>query len=247
MRMDRSFGKSQMIKPMIHRLWLGPNQIPDEYIAYGLKWQELNPDWQVIDWDQQQLSFITLRNQHVISDIWKRGGKSIEAAVQVADVVGYELIYHYGGIYVNVDIEPIRSLDYMFDYYSLSNNDVYAGREDWNTPRIVNAVLGGPLKHPFWEYVIKQLAPRYFANPEAEMVETTGPALLTDCVNEWNNCFFDDAKVRVLDHKAFNLVHWSRIPLGENADEKWIDSEEVVGVHHWGHRKTGRTNIVGVI
>ncbi len=233
---------------IISRLWLGPKEMPEKYIEYGKKWQELNPDWEVIEWTPQNLSDGEMFNTDVLVDIHSRGGPdSIEAAVQKADVIGYNLIWEYGGIYLNVDIEPVRPLSYMFDYYGIDPLQAYASREDWNTPRIVNAVLGGPPKHPFWKYVIEKLPEYYWRDPQAEMVETTGPVLLTDCANMWNKDmnFSNDLPLKVMPHKAFNLAHWSRIPLGSNADGRWVDSEEVIAIHHWGHKLTGRTNIVG--
>lgn len=225
---------------IIHRLWLGPVEMPDAYVAYGKKWQELNPGAVIMEWRTVPDN---LRNQDVVDDIRRRGGDSIEAAVQIADVVGYELVYEYGGIYVNADIEPVRSLDYMYNFYEIPEDAAFAGYEDVHSNRIVNSVLGSPKKHPFWAYVIAALPDRYWQDPQAEMVETTGPALLTDCVARWN--VGRKLDVKVLPFNAFNQVHWSRIPAGENADERWADSPEIIGIHHWGHRRDGRSNYVG--
>lgn len=229
---------------LIHRLWLGPNPMPDAYVAYGKKWQELNPGAVVMEWLTVPDN---LRNQAVVDDIRSRGGNSIEASVQIADVVGYELVYEYGGVYVNADIEPTRSIDYMFDFYNLNYEDAFAGYEDVHNDRIVNSVLGSvQTKHPFWNFVLDQLPERYWQDPQAEMVMTTGPELLTNCVREWNySGNSSGTDVKILPFNAFNQVHWSRIPLGGNADGRWIDSPGIVGIHHWHHRKDGRTNYVG--
>lgn len=222
----------------IHRLWLGPAPMPDDQIIFGEKWKLLNPDWVVIEWDQHSIDLERLRNKDVALDIYNRGGQTVEAAVQLADVIGYELIWEYGGIYVNTDIEPVRSMEYLYKHYGVGDN-AYAARED--RYRIVNAVLGGPPKHEFWNSIIDKLPDRYFKDPTAEMVETTGPALLTDTVYSWGREGFS-----VLPIDSFNSVHWSDIPAGSDAVGRWSDSPNIIGVHHWNHRKTGRSNLVGV-
>lgn len=234
-----------MGKPLIQRAWLGPKEIPNDYVQFGREWQELNPDWEVVDWSLEMVEAKRWRNQSVIDDIRRRGGNSIEAAVQIADVIGYELIWEFGGLYINVDIEPLKSMKYFIEYYK-PGNTAYAGREDWNTDRIVNSVMGGPSKHPFWNFVIQSLPARYWMNPEAEMVLTTGPALLTECAHYWQRGKDRDHEFDFTEiaRAAFNAVHWSQIPPGQNADGRFVESEEMIGVHHWGHRLTGRSNLV---
>lgn len=228
---------------VIHRLWLGPGPMPADYQRFGQDWAELNPGWEVWEWTNIDVETTVWNNEVVLEDIRERGGDSVEAAVQMADVLGYEIIYEYGGLYVNVDIEPLKPMSYFYSYYK-PRNTAYAGREDWNTDRIVNSVLGGPRRHPFWGHVLDQLPYRYWENPEAEMVTTTGPVLLTDCAKEWRTQNPEDGFTEIA-RAAFNAVHWSQIPLGEDAAGRWIESEEMIGIHHWGHRKQQRTNLVG--
>lgn len=238
-----------MTKPIVHRLWLGPKEMPNEYQEFGKMWQILNPDWKVADWDFAETLRYDWQNWDVLDSIKRRGTKdgkiSVECAVQLADVLGYELIYRFGGVYVNVDIEPIRPLSHMFDHYALQYNDAYAALEDGG--RVVNAVLGASVpEHPFWKCVIEKLPAYYWADPTAEMVSTTGPVLLTDCVRDWNQNELGD-KFVILPQESFNPVHWSQIPAGGDAEvgkKIFGHKEGVIGVHHWAHRKTGRSNTV---
>lgn len=222
--------------------------MPQRYVDYGRRWQELNPDWQVWEWDEDSLctspraknrlsDFVSL--QEVLDDLARRDGgrRGEELYVQMADVLAYELVYLFGGTVVNVDIEPVRPLSYMMDYYGIGEDSAYVGMED--DYRIVNAVMGGPALHPLYKEIIDRLPDRYFACPEAEMVDTTGPALLTDTVKQWPG-----QDVVVLPVTAFNSVHWKDVPSGGTADGLWCPGDGVVGVHHWGHRMSGRSNVV---
>jgi mannosyltransferase OCH1-like enzyme len=127
----------------VHRVWLGPDRMPEEYTAYMCKWSELNPKDEIIDYYNILIDYDKKNNNwiniSVIDDILARvdGKMTIEAAVQIADVVGYELIYNFGGLYVNCDIEPIRSIEYMYDYYQIPDNAAFAVKEDMTTTYVL--------------------------------------------------------------------------------------------------------------
>lgn len=222
---------------IIHRLWLGPRPMPPRYVEFGKRWKDLNPDWQVKDWSYEDLHGV-LQNQAVIDDLIRRdaGRQGIELYVQMADVMAYEIIWRFGGLYANVDIQPVRPMQALFDIHYVGG-DAYAPFEDEGS-LVVNAVMGGPPNHHFWQRVVDTLPERYWANPTGEMNQTTGPVHLTNCWRQFPEGF------KPLSQTSFNPVHWKQIPVGEDADGKYILGPETIGVHHWGHKKDKRTNYV---
>jgi len=212
--------------------------MPERYVEYGRRWAELNPGWKVIEWDQDSLPIDWFYNK-VVWDMITENGTNPGAymppdqaiAVQHADVAGYELVYTYGGIYVNCDIEPVRSLDpWIADVVC---GRAFAGYEDQRF--LVNAVLGGPPRHRFWRTVIEALEPRYRLMPGQMMNMVTGPYLLTDVHSTWG----DPSSFYAVPREVFNPIHHGSIPAGGyvtgfNPD----DHLETIAVHHWGHRLT---------
>lgn len=215
---------------IIHRFWAGKD-MPEQYQEYGRRWIEMNPGWTYQQWSiADVLLFPELKP--VFDSLWERdaGNNSIEFFVQVADVMGYAVVERFGGAYFNCDIEPLRPLD------ELPVDRAWASYENHEDGRIVNAAIGSPIKHdPFWWSLLKGLPARYFANPTAEMVETTGPAYLTDFARE------RPGSLQVLPVESFNPVHWKQIAPGGDATSFEYPAESF-GVHHWGHKKDGRTN-----
>jgi len=229
--------------PVIHRMWLGPYAMPAEYEFYAQRWRALNPGWVVKDWTLDELLDNPI-NGDVIEDLFRRdaGREGVEVWVQLADVLGYQVIYRHGGVYVNVDIEPVRSMGYLLEHYRVGHR-AYAPYEDEGS-LVVNAVLGGPEGHPFWERINEILPQRYWDMPGAEMNQVTGPHLLTELASSWNRNRSGDDEFVALAQESFNQVHWSQIPPGEDATGLGQDSPGVIGIHHWGHKKAGRTNYV---
>lgn len=224
---------------VIHRLWLGPTVMPDKYLLYGQMWRELNPDWIVHDWTEDELP--PLLNREVYDYIGTHHGEEhlnpVSVATQRADVVAYELIWRYGGLYVNCDIQPIRPLDVIL---ARVGDSAYACYED--DQFLVNAAIGGPARHPFWARCIEELPSRFWANPRGQMNEVTGPHLLTSVYRTWDGPGFVP-----LPRETFNPIHFHEIPLGGDADGLFTATslpDVTVGVHHWGHRMTGRPNKV---
>jgi mannosyltransferase OCH1-like enzyme len=219
----------------IHRFWAG-RDMPDEYTIFGQMWQEMNPEWQVIDWDMGCIAdfpellpvFQSLKDRDA-------GRNGIEYYVQLADVLGYALVERWGGVYVNCDMQPIRPFPDMPQKAWAS----YENTSDWS---IVNSAIGAPEPHnPFWTQLLKELPERYFANPTDEMVKTTGPSLLTDQARK------NPDQIHVYPVEAFNPVHWRDVDLGGDASmyvEEANFHSGTIAVHHWGHKKDGRTNFV---
>jgi hypothetical protein len=213
--------------------------MPEEYIEYGDQWAMDNRDWSVVNWDIDEL----IRdgdwlNSEVLTDLVRRdqGRGGIEFYVQAADVLDYELLWKYGGIYLNCDISPARTLEDL-DLIHGTLGSAWVAREDETF--VVNAAMGAPgPEHPFFGEVINQLGPRYFSNPYQEMNHATGPRLLTDVWSTWKDQL---PPVIALPVVAFNPFHWRTIPKGGDAVGRPVPLE-TIGVHHWGHKKDGRTN-----
>lgn len=223
-----------MTERLIHRLWLGPREMPGRYREYGRRWAELNPEHEVIEWSWHNLP--PPINAGVCEDLRRRcTDRHVELATQLADVMAYELVLRYGGAAVNVDIEPVRPLSHLpIDH----ERDAWATYE--SPGRLVNAAIGGPPEHPFWQAVVDELPRRYARLAGAEMPITTGPELLTDVASR------RDDIVR-LPRETFCPVHFWDVPQGGTADGLWSPDSlhhATVGVHHWGHKMSGRTNTV---
>lgn len=219
------------MKQLIHRLWLGPNPMPQRYRGYGASWAALNPGWTVHDWTAEDLPPLT--NQAVYDQL---GGGAvapipldpqIAIAVQRADVVGYELVHRYGGVYVNCDLEPLRPLDGALP------DTAWAAYED--ATYLNNGAIGAPEPgSAFWAAVIHELPRRLAALPGRPMNQTTGPHLLTHVwrSRDWTGAF------TALPREHFHYAHYDRIRLGGTATayrQAALDAG-AIALHHWGHR-----------
>ena len=94
----------QKIPKKLHMIWVGP-EAPD-YVEKNIqKWKELMPDWKIRLWTSSDL-------HEKNSDIFPLSFiHSSHIPAQQADIMRYFIIKHFGGVYVDADITPHRSLD----------------------------------------------------------------------------------------------------------------------------------------
>jgi mannosyltransferase OCH1-like enzyme len=221
------------MQKIIHRIWLGPKEMPRDYSSYGERWKLLNPHWEVILWTEENIKDII--NKAVWDDlrINAKAGHPMPldraTAVQRADMLSYELVYNYGGMYFNCDIDPLRPMDELLE---IVGDRSWAAHED--SYHIVNCAFGGCKGDSFWKMVIASLPNSYWGNPKGTMEVTTGPQYLT---RQWHQYSFKDSFIDLPVH-FFNYAHWGQISRGGDAQQFREQAIAVgaFGLHHWGHR-----------
>jgi len=93
------------IPKLIHLIWVGENNPPPYFESHVLGWQERMPDWEIRVW----------RNEDINVDHFPPAIIDIinlcEKGAQKADIMRYFIVEKYGGVYLDSDITPHRSLD----------------------------------------------------------------------------------------------------------------------------------------
>ena len=89
------------IPKIIHQIWIGPKPKPTKFMD---TWKEKNPDFEYICWSEEEIEKrqIVFKCQEKIDEIEEINGK--------ADILRWEILYKYGGVFLDADsicIEPI--------------------------------------------------------------------------------------------------------------------------------------------
>lgn len=107
-------GTELKIPKIIHQIWLG-SPVPESFIALQQSWIEhhIGRDWLYKLWTDEDVVQMELYNQEFYDATDNYGVKS--------DILRWEIIYIYGGVYVDMDYECLRALDsfhYTYDFYT---------------------------------------------------------------------------------------------------------------------------------
>ena len=107
-----------MIPKKIHYCWFSGNKMPKEFEAYIASWKKNCPDYEIIRWDET--NYDVSRNTYM-KDAYKEKRWGF-----VPDYARFDIIYQEGGIYLDTDVELLKSLDPLLD------NPCFLGFEDKN-------------------------------------------------------------------------------------------------------------------
>ena len=102
------------IPKIIHQVWVG-SPLPDAFKPLMQTWVEkhMGRGWQYKLWTDEDMKTFKLYNQKYYDETKSMGVKS--------DLVKWEIVYRYGGVYVDTDFECLKPLDllhYLYDFYT---------------------------------------------------------------------------------------------------------------------------------
>jgi mannosyltransferase OCH1-like enzyme len=99
--------------------------------------------------------------------------------IQQKDAIRYFILYHYGGIYLDLDVTPYRHLDPLLTLPAFARLTTPTG--------ISSDALGSSPRHPFFLYVINSLSKsnRNWVSPYITVMASTGPLFLSLRWKEW--------------------------------------------------------------
>ena len=142
------------IPKVIHFIWVGPKSFPEESIENVRGWIAKHPDWKVKFWTDRERPLPDPKmEKHLVQDFHflklTRCYKNSENYAEKADVLRYEILYQEGGVYVDHDVECIKSFDQFNATY-----DFYMGMQMPNTTFLsssvvpTNNLIGARAGHP---------------------------------------------------------------------------------------------------
>lgn len=148
-----------LIPRVFHQIWIGPDALPNEYRAYQESWRRHHPGWELRFWTDHNLPEGLRR-----PEAYER----LRSPVERADILRLELLWRFGGVYVDVDFECLRSLEPL-----ISRATFFVGQA--KPGRVNNALLGSVAGHPILDRGLDELRPREFYGYDKE---AAGPKFL---------------------------------------------------------------------
>lgn len=123
-----------MIPKKIHYCWIGGNPLTPLAKKCIASWKTFCPDYEIICWNESNYDFTKHPYMKQALEAKKWGF--------VPDYARLDIIYQYGGIYLDTDVEIIRSWD------ELLNEEAFCGHESDSTIALglgFGSVAGNPM------------------------------------------------------------------------------------------------------
>jgi inositol phosphorylceramide mannosyltransferase catalytic subunit len=193
-----------MIPKIIHRIWLdGKNECPTDWLE---TFRDHYSDWDYRLWTEDNIP--ELFNQDIFEDEMLMYAR--------ADILRYEMVYKYGGVYFDADMVSLKKIPDEFlknEFFSAYEN------EELRPDLVVNAVFGAEKGHPILNRMIKELR---FQDKTLPTWKYIGPEYFTKHINAY------EGQKKIYPSYYFHPVHF----LDKKKDKKRID--KAYTYHFWG-------------
>lgn len=106
-----------MIEKKIHCCWFSGEAKPKEYLDCIDSWKRVCPDYDIVEWNSH--------NYDVEKNIFMKQAYSKKAWAFVSDYARLDLVYNFGGIYLDMDVELLRPLDIFLNHKAFFSFEAY--------------------------------------------------------------------------------------------------------------------------
>lgn len=96
------------IPKIIHYCWFGGGPINPESRKCIESWKKYCPDYKIIEWNEQ--------NFEISQNRYAQQAYEAKKYAFVSDYVRLAVLYEYGGIYLDTDVELVRPLDELLEH-----------------------------------------------------------------------------------------------------------------------------------
>lgn len=204
------------IPRIIHQIWLGPNPIPESYHRYMATWRDMHPEWEYHLWTDKDVKSVYIKRRDIFDRANNYGMKS--------DILRYELLKQYGGVYVDTDFECLKPFD---DFLYL---DFFTGIGYDRELQLYIGIMGSAPEQRVMQLTAGSLHTVYSDHKGSKIMNATGANHFTKCfLSSFNN----DSKGVV----AFPMEFF--YPYPNNRRDSEDDPYQYVtpltyAIHHWG-------------
>ena len=157
-----------MIPKKIHYCWFGGNELDEKSKGYIQTWKQHLPEYEIIEWNES--NFDLTQNEFV------QGAYEQKKYAFVSDYVRLYALYHHGGIYMDTDVEVVKSFD------DLLTKRAFTGVERGDY--CITGTMAAEAYHPWIEKLLNYYHGRKFVLENGELDMTTNTVIITKITKE---------------------------------------------------------------
>ena len=163
-----------MIPKKIHYFWIGGNPKPESVLYCIESWKKHCPDYEIIEWNETNYDFKKNEYMHQAYEMKKWGF--------VPDFARLDVVFQYGGLYFDTDVELIKNPDHLLDNRAFFGFD----RASDVTRNNVNCGegFGAVPSHPILQKMMNFYENKSFIKPDGTLDLTPSPYYTTLCLLE---------------------------------------------------------------
>ena len=200
------------IPKVLHYIWLGGNPTPKIFNKCLESWKKYCPDWEIKRWDESNLDIDCCN--------YCRQAYNSKKIAFASDVLRFHILKNYGGVYVDIDVEFLKSID------ELLVNKAFSGFESSN---LVNpgVIIGAEPNHLIIKEILEEYSHKIFEFKPGNQITVCN--ILTDKLKKYG-LVCDNTTQDLGDFKVYASEYFSPKSL---TDGKIRKTKNTMTVHHF--------------
>jgi mannosyltransferase OCH1-like enzyme len=210
-----------MIPKLFHHTWPSGGDIPHAFQIYIDTFKQLHPGYNFMLWKCDDV------DQYALSDLSRRfqSGGDLHWVVK-SDIMRHEILYKFGGIYLDTDMECLKNFDDLLKY------DSFVGAS-YAPNTVSQGVIGTVPENPLF----KEIAEKVISNILHNGIDSTNrrPAAITG--PSCSEPFLKKVQY-ICPRDYFYPFPWNKLPIVRSHEELKSKFPNSYAAHWW----TGITN-----
>lgn len=157
-----------MIPKKIHYCWFGGNPLTEEVKCYIDTWKKYCPNYELVEWNE--------KNFDITENAYCREAYEAKKWAFVADYVRLKVLYEYGGIYMDTDVELCYNLDALLGFEAVSGYETETN--------ISTGTIAACQGNEWIEMLLHDYDNRHFLNSDGSFDMTTNVKVITKLTKE---------------------------------------------------------------
>ena len=203
-----------MIPKKIHYCWFGGNPLPEDIKRYIESWKKYCPDYELIRWDES--------NYDVHKNTYVEQAYQNKKWAFLTDYARLDIIYEYGGIYLDADVELVHCLD------DLLQNSCYMGMEQVGTVA-TGLGFGAEPMHPFLRENMKPYEEQNFIQEDGTFKPPICVKVTTNLLKE-KGLAVENKIQKIQNVTVYPTDYFCPLKMGTN---KLTITENTHSIHHY--------------
>ena len=228
--------KTDIIPKVIHYCWFGKKPLPALAMKCIQSWKKYFPDYEIKEWNED--------NFDVNAIAYTREAYKAKKYAFVSDYARFWILYNYGGLYFDVDVEIIKPMDHIISqgaFMGFENNGMES--EDMADAYLgVNPGLGlgAPANMDIYKEIVEYYRSESFCTADGKMNLTTVVTRVTNLLVakglQQTNQRQEVEGILVYPHEYFCPIR--------TTDSQMNISPNTVSIHHYAASWTTMTHRV---
>jgi glycogenin glucosyltransferase len=228
--MEQTPALTPLVPLVVHQIWLG-GPFPATYHTWQESWRRAHPQWEYRLWTDADLGNFPHSEDHRshLLALMDNAGSWVEKS----DVLRLDVLYAFGGLYVDTDFECLRPFDSLHHRFAF-----FAGLSNTGTVELCNGLMGSAAKHPLVGRLITSMKVEPSPVPTAmDIIGRSGPGHTTRVLMEASladgGALSLPTTCGLLPTAFFYPLPNSMRGLQRQQDKRVYVTPETFAMHHW--------------